>query len=57
MARRTELWGASVAAGAGGVAVVVGWGSMVSTISLIDRVFRRGLFFNKAPLREKKNNQ
>lgn len=36
----------------------VRWGgSMASTISLIDRVSKRGLFFNKPVLREKKNNQ
>lgn len=39
------------------VAVVVGGGSMASTISLIDRVSRRGLFFNKAPLRGREKNQ
>lgn len=30
---------------------------MACTISLIDRVSKRGLFFNKPALREKKNNQ
>lgn len=53
---RRDLWPgrlkvrrASVAAGAGGVAVVVGGGSMASTISLIDRVSKRGLFFLTRP--------
>lgn len=48
MARQKGMrGGATATAGAGGVvvAVVVGGGSMASTISLIDRVSKRGSFF------------